>query len=60
MFPDSYILDICDMGGWSIDSGEGYKYDLYVMEVNNLLTSGYYGCDIERIVDNIVIQLKQI
>jgi ATP-grasp domain, R2K clade family 2 len=60
MFPDSYVLDVCDMGGQSTDCGGGYEYDLYVMEVNNLTTSGYYECDIERIVDEIVNQLQQI
>lgn len=60
MFPDSYVLDVCDMGGWSVDSGGGYEYDLYVVEVNNLTTSEYYACDIERIVEEIVNQLEQI
>ena len=60
MFPDSYVLDVCDMGGWSVNSGDGYEYDYRVVEINNLTTSGYYGCDIERIVDEIVNQLEQI
>ena len=33
---------------------------LRVVEVNNLLTSSFYECDIERIVDIIVNQLEQI
>lgn len=60
MFPNSYVLDVCDMGGWSVDSDGKYEYDLYVVEVNNLTTSGYYACDVERIVEEIVNQLKNI
>lgn len=60
MFPDSYTLDICDIGGWVDHSNGGWEYDLKIVEVNNLTTSGYYECDIERIVNVIVNQLEQI
>ena len=43
MFPDSYVLDICE-----------YKDELKVVEVNSLLTSGWYECDIDKIVKSII------
>jgi hypothetical protein len=57
MFPDSYVLDVCDVGKLV---GGYYEDDYRVCEVNSLLSSGWYECDIERIVDIIVNQLEQI
>jgi hypothetical protein len=38
----SYVLDVCE-----------YNEDLKVVEANNLLTSGWYSCDVEKIVDKL-------
>lgn len=43
ILPHSYVLDVCDSGG---------KY--FCIELNNALTSGWYACDIEKIVKEIV------
>lgn len=40
--PGSYVLDICE-----------YNEELKVVEINNLLTSGWYSCDVEKVVDRL-------
>jgi len=38
----SYVLDICE-----------HNESLKVVEINNLLTSGWYSCDVEKVVDTL-------
>lgn len=47
--PPSYVLDVCEHEG-----------DLKIVEINNLLTSGWYECDIEKIVDKIISTVKNL
>lgn len=48
MFPDSYVLDVCE-----------FEDDYKVVEVNNLLTSGWYDCDVEEIIRSICCQVHK-
>jgi len=45
LFPSSYVVDVCE-----------HDDALKVVEVNNLLTSGWYDCDVEAIVKAIIQQ----
>lgn len=60
MFPDSYVLDVCDVGEWTDMGNGGWDYNFKVVEVNNLLTSSFYMSNIDLIVSVIINQIEQI
>ena len=47
MFPDSYVLDVCE-----------HQDEYKVVEINNLLTSGWYDCDVGKIIRAILHQVR--